>query len=385
MTDSQSKIRFLHTSDWQVGKVFRFVDESVMGLLQEARLSAITRLGRIARENEIHHILVAGDIYDLEHSSQRLLNQPIERMRVFDGITWHLLPGNHDPQRSNGLWDRLHKVGLPPNIRVYSEPKPQFVDDLPMVILPAPLFHKRILSDPTEYMDDVDSSLDIARIGLAHGSVTKFGTSSDSVINYIDLKRLKSANLSYLALGDWHGQKQIDSKCWYSGTPEIDSFSVVNGGKALIVEIDSPRAMPRVTPVDTGSFEWFNLTDRLASREDIDRLELKIRNLGNELSRILIRLKVEGALSLEDQEYFQARIVDRASAALCFLEVNQDELLAMPTEEDLDQIDVGGFVRNAAERLRSLAEYGNESEKGLAREALQRLYLELKKTEHDYS
>ncbi len=356
-----------------------------MGLLQEARLSVISRLGRTARESEIYHILVAGDIYDLEHPSQRLLNQPMERMRVFDQITWHLLPGNHDPQRSNGLWDRLRKVGLPPNIRVYSEPKPQFVDDLPMAILPAPLFHKRILSDPTEYMDDVDSSLDIARIGLAHGSVTKFGTSSDSVINYIDLKRLDTANLSYLALGDWHGQKQIDSKCWYSGTPETDSFSVINGGKALIVEIDSPRALPSVTSVDTGCFVWVNITDQLADRDDIDRLELRIRSQGSELSRILVRLKVQGALSLEDLEYFRERIIDGASAALCFLEVDQNELLAMPTDEDLDQIDIGGFVRNAAERLRSLAESGSESEKVLAREALQRLYLELKKTEQEYS
>ena len=38
-------VRFIHTSDWQIGKVFRFVDSSTMGLLQEARLRAITRLG----------------------------------------------------------------------------------------------------------------------------------------------------------------------------------------------------------------------------------------------------------------------------------------------------------------------------------------------------
>jgi len=30
-------LRFLHTSDWQIGKVYRFVDDGTMGLLQEAR------------------------------------------------------------------------------------------------------------------------------------------------------------------------------------------------------------------------------------------------------------------------------------------------------------------------------------------------------------
>ena len=356
-----------------------------MGLLQEARLSVISRLGEIARNQDIHHILVAGDVYDLDQPSQRLLNQPVERMRVFDSVTWHLLPGNHDPYRPNGLWDRLCKVGLPSNIRVYSEPSLQYVDDLPMVILPAPLFHKRTLSDPTEYMDSLDLPSEFARVGLAHGSVEKFGTSAENTTNYIDPNRIETANLSYLALGDWHGQKQIGPRCWYSGTPETDAFDVKNGGKSLIVEIDSPTALPSVTSIDTGHFVWVNMTDRLTDRDGIDRLEHRIRRQGNELSRILIRLKVEGALSLEDQEYFQERIIDGASAALCLLDVDQKELLAMPTDEDLDQIDVGGFVRNAAERLKSLAESGGESEKSLAREALQHLYLELKKTEHDYS
>ena len=49
-------LRLIHTSDWQIGKVFRFVDNSTMGLLQEVRLRAITRLGeriRVAGQAEI--------------------------------------------------------------------------------------------------------------------------------------------------------------------------------------------------------------------------------------------------------------------------------------------------------------------------------------------
>lgn len=77
-------IKFIHTSDWQIGKVFRFVDDGRMGLLQEARLTAITRLGDLAVEHGAGHILVAGDVYDLEALSPLSLNQPLERaMRVF--------------------------------------------------------------------------------------------------------------------------------------------------------------------------------------------------------------------------------------------------------------------------------------------------------------
>ena len=34
--------KFIHTSDWQIGKIFRFVDSATMGLLQNARLRAIS-------------------------------------------------------------------------------------------------------------------------------------------------------------------------------------------------------------------------------------------------------------------------------------------------------------------------------------------------------
>lgn len=40
-------LRFLHTSDWQIGKVFRFLDNATMGLPQEARLRVITRIGEL--------------------------------------------------------------------------------------------------------------------------------------------------------------------------------------------------------------------------------------------------------------------------------------------------------------------------------------------------
>ena len=79
-------LRLIHTSDWQIGKVFRFVDNATIGLLQEARLWAITRLGELARGKDVRHILVAGDVYDMEALSPRSLNQPLERMRNFAGV-----------------------------------------------------------------------------------------------------------------------------------------------------------------------------------------------------------------------------------------------------------------------------------------------------------
>ncbi len=93
-------------------------------------------------------------------------------------------------------------------------------------------------------------------------------------------------------------------------------------------------------------------------------------------NRVLIHLAVEGALSLEDRQYFEEQIVDGLSAALCFMRVDDRRLFPQPTAEDLDQIDRGGFVRTTAEELKRKAEDSGDAERDIAAEALQRLYIE---------
>lgn len=368
-------IKFIHTSDWQIGKVFRFLDDTRMGLLQEARLRAVIKLGELANTHGATHILVAGDVYDMEVLSSRSLNQPLERMRGFPGIQWHLLLGNHDPHRPNGIWDQLLRKGLPDNVKAHIRPEPVILQEEAVALLPAPLFHRRTLDDPTAYMDSVDCPEDYIRIGLAHGTIRGFGSGDEDVSNLISPDRPARAGLSYLALGDWHGQKKINDRCWYSGTHEIDAFDIVNGGQALLVQVDGAQATPTVTPIATGNYTWTKLSERINSREDIDHLAEKLRNCSDDLDRALVHLSVEGAVSLENRRYFQDQIVDGTSAALCFIRIDDHRLFPKPTAEDLDQIDRGGFVRAAAEELKRLSEEG-EGNSGIAAAALQRLYLE---------
>ncbi|MGO9174305.1 MAG: metallophosphoesterase family protein [Rhodomicrobium sp.] len=369
-------LRLIHSSDWQIGKVFRFLDNANMGLLQDARLRAITRLGELAGAHGARHVLVAGDVYDMEALSPRTINQPIERMRAFPAVHWHLLPGNHDPHRPNGLWDQLLRGCLPDNIHVYVAPKPKILEDDGTVLFPAPLQHRRAIADPTAYMDEAVVPDGLVRVGLAHGSITGFGADDRDVPNYIAPDRADKAGLSYLALGDWHGQKKINDRCWYSGTPEPDAFDVIDGGQALLVEIEGPSALPTVTPVSTGHYSWMSLSQQINAREDIDFLADKLRGVAEDLSRVLVHLAVEGALSLQDRRYFEERIVDGVSAALCFLRVDDRRLFPRPTPEDLDQIDRGGFVRATAEELKRQSEEGGAAERAIAAEALQRLYIE---------
>ncbi|MDZ7829230.1 MAG: metallophosphoesterase [Halofilum sp. (in: g-proteobacteria)] len=131
------------------------------------------------------HVLVAGDIYDMEALSPRSLNQPLERMRNFSGVQWHLLPGNHDPHRRTGCGISFCARGCPTTCMSTPRRLPAIFEDEGIAILPAPLHHRRTLDDPTAWMDEADLPDGLIRIGLAHGTVTGFGSEDKDVPNYI--------------------------------------------------------------------------------------------------------------------------------------------------------------------------------------------------------
>ena len=113
-------MRIIHTSDWQIGKVYRTFDPKAEAVLQSERVEVVTRLGQAALENGAAAVLVAGDVWDQAHVSDRTLSLPLERMRLFPTVEWHLIPGNHDPHAPGGPWARLLERGLPRNVRIDS-------------------------------------------------------------------------------------------------------------------------------------------------------------------------------------------------------------------------------------------------------------------------
>jgi DNA repair exonuclease SbcCD nuclease subunit len=373
-------LRFVHTADWQVGKVFRFVDVSTMHLLQEARLEAISTIGRLAIERGAPTVLVGGDVYDKEGLADRTLAQPLERMRAWPTVTWHLMPGNHDPHRPDGLWDRLRRLGLPDNVRIHLTPTPCRLTEQAW-LLPAPLERRHGLADPTAWMSRAATPERALRIGLAHGSTKKFGLIDTTVPNLIAPERTEEAGLAYLALGDWHGMKQITPRCWYSGTPEPDDFDIVDGGFALLVEARDPERAPEVTPLETGRYHWRREVASIHGEADIGVLEARLRALSAEPARLVLDLTVEGTLTLAERAIFEQQIAGALGAALAHLRLDDRGLLVTPSADDLDAIAPGGFVRAAAERLKGLAADPGNPEREIAALALMRLYVEHRKAE----
>jgi DNA repair exonuclease SbcCD nuclease subunit len=370
-------MRLIHTADWQIGKVFRFVDQATMGVLQEARLDAIGAIGRLAQQHGAPIVLVAGDVYDCASADDRTLAQAIERMRGCPQVEWHLIPGNHDPHQPGGPWERIGRRGLPANVVVHLEPVPAALAGGRAQLLPAPLARRRVLADPTAWMDQAPAAEGVIRIGLAHGSITAFGSDAHSQPNLIDPARPQLAGLAYLALGDWHGTKRIGPRCWYSGTPEIDDFGT-EGGQVLLVDLPGADALPRVEPLASGRFHWRQERVQIHAASEIEVMLRRLCGLQGDPATLLLDLALEGTLSLAGREQL-GRALDELRAALRFLRVDDRQLYQSPSAEDLEAIAPGGFVRAAAERLRIMAEDAAAPEREVAARALLRLYTEHRK------
>jgi DNA repair exonuclease SbcCD nuclease subunit len=365
-------MRIVHTADWQIGKPFRQFGERE-GVLRQARLSAIERIGQLAEREGAGHVLVAGDVYDTETPAPKTLLEPLERMRRFPNVAWHLIPGNHDPHRPNGVWDRVRAAGAPVNVHLHLTAEPVALGSS-AVLLPAPLTRKSEGGDLTEWMDRAETAAGAIRIGLAHGSVVGFGSGGEAN-NPVDPRRPERAHLSYLALGDWHRTMRVGPALWYAGTPEPDRAGSQEAGQALVVDIPGPEAPATVTAHVVGTFRWLTREEHIGDTLELDDLETRLRALPD-LPNTILRLLLKGTLPLAGRAELDRRLLGLA-AALFHLDVDHGNLLVRPTAADLEAIDFGGVLRHAADRLKASADDDTRGadERRRAEDALVQLFV----------
>lgn len=362
--------RFIHTADWQLGKSFARFPADLAGELSAARFNAIARIAEVAANRSASHILVAGDVFDNDELPSLTVRRAFERMAAHRDKTWVLLPGNHDPHRRGGIWDRAARLDNPPNVIVAMAEAPLSLSDT-VTLLPAPLTTKNPGRDPTAWMDNAETPAHVLRVGLAHGSVQGFGSDGESSVS-IDKNRARRAGLAYLALGDWHGTTRIADDTWYSGTPEPDQFPTNDPGNVLAVTVAQGSA-PKVETVRTAEFFWSRRERRLATLADLDALSRDLEGGSHPLERSLVRLAVSGSLSMRDRAGLDLWS-ERWAARLRNLEVDTEGLVARPDAADFDALGSEGPVAEAARRLAAIAADAAHPEARNAALALERLF-----------
>lgn len=363
-------ITFLHTSDWHIGKPFGRFDDARAAILRRARLDAIDRLAQLGMSAGARSALVAGDVFDRPNLSDRDVREPLGQMRAHAGITWHIIPGNHDPAITGGIWDRIARDGLPANVRLHLAPGSVEIEP-GCFLLPAPLTAKAVSRDPTLFMDETATPEGALRIGLAHGSIQGFGSKNDAAV-MIAPDRARRAGLDYLALGDWHGTLKIGSHAAYSGTPEPDGYLDNDAGGALLVTIEGHGAAPRIERHATGQYEWAEHRLDVMRATDIDALEGSVEAWGPRARGKLLSLRLAGPIGLADLEALRHRLA-RIDARLFVLETNEEDLRVVAADSDLDSLSDAGLAALATS-LAAGAQSRNAHEAAVAARALRHLF-----------
>ena len=353
---SPMAFRFLHTADWHIGKPFGRFDEELAPQLRRARLNAIDRIAEHARAHSVTHVLAAGDLFDQSDVSNKDVAAVLERLATSAPVHWWLLPGNHDPASAHGVWWRISQsafLALPENVHVLVKPNAIEIER-GVYVLPSPAQSHDPGHDITAWMDDGATPEGALRIGLAHGSTAGFGEDSERGSVAADAviadTRPKTARLDYLALGDWHGQKQVSARTWYSGTPEPDRFRDNAPGGCLLVELTTPGADAQVTRLETSEFTWKKIEADVRSRHDIEEVFAQLVSGGARSQNLLAQVTLTGELSAQDFAQLD-KIQTRYQDTLAYLEVRAETLATLVTDGDLDTLDHGGMLRHAGEAL----------------------------------
>lgn len=367
--------KFLHTADWQIGRLFATFDPEHAPLLAEARITVIEKLAALATAEGVDAVLVAGDVFDAQTVSDRTVRRLFNALSAYIG-PWLMIPGNHDAALAESVWTRAQRLGaVPSNAHLCLTPEVRLFPELGFAVLPAPLTQRHTYGDLTVWFDSAETPTGLLRIGLAHGSVQGILAEDIDSANPIAMDRPELARLDYLALGDWHGTKIVGPKVAYSGTPEPDRFKANDSGQALLVEIPTPGAAPIITPIQTAQFRWRGIEADFQVESDAELLMDQLKALTQDE---VIDLKIAGRIGLAMQGVLHDAI-GQAEARARHLQADLSGLQLIPSDEDIANLQADGYLAEVMNELRTTAAAPVSEDATVAQDALAILAAELSK------
>ena len=279
-------MRFLHTSDWHLGRSLHRAD------LRQAQSKFLDHLVETARAERVDAVLVAGDVYDRAIApvdSVALCEDALARVRG-TGARVILISGNHDSALrlgvnsalidTAGVHLRTNRARLAEPVMLTDEHGPVAVYGVPYLEPalglpdetpagqepPRQRSHATVLGQATARIRADASARGMNRtVVMAHAWVATGGTdderrdaatrqqsSSERDISVGGIGYVPAAlfdGFSYVALGHLHGQQTIAGHLRYSGSPLPYSFSEKNhkkGSWLVEVGIDGKTRVERI-------------------------------------------------------------------------------------------------------------------------------------------
>lgn len=265
-------MRFLHTSDWHLGRSFHRVN------LLGAQAAFVDHLVDTVREHRVDAVLVAGDIYDRAVPplpAVELYDRALHRLAEL-GVPTVMISGNHDSARRLGVGAGLiDRAGIHLRTDPAGCADPVVLADVhgEVALYGLPYLEPALVKDQFDAekvsheavlgaaMDRIRADLAARAPGtrsvvLAHAFVTG-GQASDSErdITVGGVEAVPASvfdGVDYAALGHLHGCQTINERVRYSGSPLAYSFSEADHRKTMwLVELGADGEIAAAERIDT--------------------------------------------------------------------------------------------------------------------------------------
>ena len=368
-------VKFLHTSDWQLGMTRHFFSEGAQERFSQARFDAIRTLGRIAKEEDCLFMVVCGDVFESNQVDRKTVARALEALKDVP-VPVYLLPGNHDPLNAASVFrSNTFVQWKPAHVHVIESAAPLTV--VPgLELVGAPWTSKRPVVNPIqEVLEAPLPTSGVIRICVGHGAVDLLTPDRESpgiiVVAAVE-HAIAEGKVHFVALGDRHSVTKVGSseRVWYSGTPESTDFSEKRSGFALVVDIGDGYVVSKEVQIGQWRFVERRRAD-LNSGYDMESLGQWLEKIENKAETI-VRLHLVGSVSLSLYGLLENNLLAARDLFAAF-EVREDDLLVLPDDADFADLGFSGFADATVQRLRSkIMEGGDEG--ATARAALMLLF-----------
>ncbi len=352
---SNAKVRFLHTSDWQLGMTRAFLSDEAAARFSQARIDAITRLGELANEHAAAFIVVAGDVFESNQLSRQTVLRTLDALKALP-VPIFLLPGNHDPLDAASIFLTKEFQAADDHIIVIRDFERIPVPGMAGVeVVGAPWSTKHPNGDLcAELVKDMEPAQGVLRVAVGHGQVNTLSP-DQSRPEIIDLQTAEGAiadgRIHYLALGDRHSVTNVGSsgRIWYSGAPVATDFDEVDPNKALLVEISASQC--NVEPLVVGNWRFIAEQKNLNGAEDLKDIAAWLTGLP-EKERTIVKLGFTGAINLATAAGLDQLFATQAELfASLRRRKRTTDLAVVPDELDQDSVALSGYARQAWDEL----------------------------------
>ena len=258
-------------------------------------LSTFIRLVNYAKQEDIHSIIIAGDLLDTDNGGLKTRNVLIDLITNSSDIDFYYLCGNHD---ENSLL--LHSEDLPKNLKIFGNTWTNY--DLGDVTINGVILGNNNL--PIYQSLNLDANK-FNIVVLHGGDVRGNDYNTPDTVNF---DALKHKNIDYLALGHLHTYRlgRLDERATYaySGCLEGRGFDECGQKGFILLDIQNKHLNTTFVPFARRTLEEIKVD--ITGLNTLREIKSAITDALDGISRdSLVRIVFIGSYDEQTQKYLQ--------------------------------------------------------------------------------